>query len=265
MTDSRNTDPRKTDDALIIAYLTGQASAAEAIQFKSRIGVDVEFRDHVERLEHWLAPLGEDVDEIAPPDGLLNSIMNQLDGDDLPLRLDRPANDRAEAERNATVWRRFAIAASAIAVLSLAAHGVQLSGRSGLSKVAEAPSASETDTWAEANEAQRYMALLSGETPSPLVAIIYNPTTGEVVARMSNVDIPSDGDLQLWLIRDGASAPLSLGLLDRINDGQSVLSIPASLNAQTDILALSLEVKGGSPSAGPEGPVLYTGAVSALN
>jgi anti-sigma-K factor RskA len=153
------------------------------------------------------------------------------------------ANDRGPVN----FWRSVAIAASLIAVVSLGSHAV----------IGDAP--------VEQADSQRYLALLSGESPSPLVAIVYNPLTGEVVARLSNVELPDDGDFQLWLIRDGATAPVSLGLLDRTDQGQVELSIPQTLTSTTDLLALSLEAKGGSRSAGPEGPVLYTGRVSALN
>jgi len=241
-------DHPKNDEALIIAYLTGQASETELIQFKARIGVDADFRNQVEKLESWLAPLNGETDEVTPPKGLLESIMLEIDdqvasasAQSMPLPI--PANDTGQIQ----FWRRLAIAASAVAVLSLGSHWF----------IGADP--------IQADEHQRYMALLSGDTSSPLVAIVYDPKTGQVVARLSNVDIPDDGDLQLWLIRDGAPAPVSLGLLDRTDQGRVELLIPEDLRTQTDTLALSLEAKGGSQSAGPEGPVLYTGAVSALD
>lgn len=243
--------PPNPNDALIIAYLTGQASDVEVIQFQARVGADPAFRDQVERLEAWLAPMNGEADDVAPPAGLLGSIMADIDdtnaaGLSSPTGPDeRPiaANDSGPLR----FWRSAAIAASMIAVLSLGSHAF----------IGNAPAQSSDDP--------RYWALLSGQTPSPLVAIVYNPLTGEVVARLSNVDVPDDGDLQLWLIRDGDAAPVSLGLLERTSDGPVALSIPEELRTRTDTLALSLEVKGGSRSAGPEGPVLYTGRVSALN
>lgn len=240
--------PPKNNDALIIAYLTGQASEAEIVQFKARIGVDSDFRNQVERLESWLAPLNRDVEDVTPPEGLLESIMSDIHDQEtgtpaqsMPLPI--PANDTGHVQ----FWKRLAIAASAVAVLSLGSHWF----------IRTNP--------VQVDEQQRYMALLSGDTPSPLVAIVYDPRTGQVVARLSNVDVPDDGDLQLWLIREGAPAPVSLGLLDRTDQGRVELVIPEDLKAQTDTLALSLEAKGGSRSSGPEGPVLYTGAVSALD
>ena len=109
------------------------------------------------------------------------------------------------------------------------------------------------------------MALLSGEESPPLVAIIYNPETHEIVAKLSNVNVPEDGDLQLWLIREGKDGPVSLGVMEEANEDQSVsFAVPENLQDGTDILAISLEQKGGSKSAGPEGPVLYTGAIGTI-
>lgn len=253
--------PPNNSEALIIAYLTGQASDAETVQFQTRIGTDSEFQDQVERLEAWLAPLNLETEEMSPPEGLLASIMSDIATLEtaaptpyvapVPSQpsLPKPANDRSSIQ----MWRGLAVAASAIAVLSLGSHWIPTADPI---QIAKTP---------ESQDDQRYLALLSGETATPLVAIVYNPLTGEVVARLSNVDVPDDGDLQLWLIRDGAAAPVSLGVLDRTTQGSVAISIPEALTVQTDLLAVSLEVKGGSRSAGPEGPVLYTGRVSALN
>jgi anti-sigma-K factor RskA len=252
--------PPNNSEALIIAYLTGQASEAETVQFQTRIGTDSEFQDQVERLEAWLAPLNLETEDMSPPEGLLASIMSDIETLETAtptpyvapvssqLSLPKHANDRDPIQ----MWRGLAIAASAVAVLSLGSHWIPTSDPI---QIAQAP---------QTNGDQRYLALLSGETASPLVAIVYNPLTGEVVARFSNVDVPDDGDLQLWLIRDGAAAPVSLGVLERTTQGAVELSIPEALTMQTDLLAVSLEAKGGSRSAGPEGPVLYTGRVSAL-
>lgn len=256
------TDQTRRDEALIIAYLTGQASEAESLQFRARIANDPEFASQVEELEIWLAPLDQDIEETELPDNLLDQIMDTIAADavtetsapDLPPP---PANDTSDDMGTLRVWRAVAIAASLIAIASIGLHLVPTEPGPDYAKqpvVQPEPLAPP----------QSLLALLSGESPSPLVAIVYNPETGQVVARLSNVDIPEDGDLQLWLIRDGEPAPVSLGLLERTDSGQIEIESPASLNADTDILAVSLEALGGSRSAGPEGPVLFTGAVSQL-
>lgn len=238
-----NTHP-EPNNALIIAYLTGQATDAEITKFRTLIDIDPDFLSQVERLEAWLAPLDSDIDEVVPPAGLLEAIMLEIEADEKSnIKPPIAANDTHPVR----FWRAIAIAASAIAVISLGSHWVIDE---------QAPTQTDQD---------RYLALLSGDTASPLVAIVYDPTTGQVVARLSNVEIPDDGDLELWLIREGSEGPVSLGLLERTDQDKVEFSIPESLNAQTDLLAVSLEARGGSKSAGPEGPVLYTGGVSALD
>lgn len=258
------TDQTRRDEALIIAYLTGQASEAESIQFQARIANDSDFSAKVEELENWLAPLDEDIEEPDLPDDLLGQIMERIEADSRPSSPSSPNTNApastvtpANDNRSLHLWRTVAIAASLIAITSVGLHFVPGTDQP---KYVEQPVVQPA-----ANDApQSLLALLSGETPSPLVAIIYNPETGQVVARLSNVDIPDDGDLQLWLIRDGAAAPVSLGLLERTEDGQVEIDIPETLSPGTDTLAISLEALGGSRSAGPEGPVLYTGAVAQL-
>ena len=255
-----STRPDIQDDALIIAYLTGQATEAEGEEFQRRIAADPEFSTLVDELETWLAPLDEEITEVAPPEGLLGQIMNDISGSETvksPAASTPASAPALAANDNAALkmWRATAIAASLIAIAAVALH---------LIPVGEP----DTEAYVEQDQVQpggsSLLALLSDDTPSPLVAIIYNPETGQVVARLSNVEVPDDGDLQLWLIRDGAPGPVSLGLLERAEDGTVEIESPADLNPGTDILAVSLEALGGSRSAGPEGPVLYTGAVTPI-
>ena len=250
------TDPTFQDDALAIAYLTGQATEAEAEEFTKRIGSDPEFASLVDELEDWLAPLEDDVVGVTPPQGLLDQIMGEITTvDDANPSVAPVAATAANDNRALKMWRATAIAASLIAIAAVALHVIP-----GTDPVPDTYVA-QTD---EQPGAASLLALLSGDAPSPLVAIIYNPETGQVVARLSNVEVPDDGDLQLWLIREGAPAPVSLGLLERTGDGAVEIESPADLNPGTDILAVSLEAIGGSKSAGPEGPVLFTGPVTPI-
>ena len=71
--------------------------------------------------------------------------------------------------------------------------------------------------------------------------------------------VPADRDLELWsLMRDDAR-PRSLGVLPM--EGRRM---KATLAPGTRLL-VSLEPKGGSPTGQPTGPVLYGGAMPAVN
>lgn len=68
-------------------------------------------------------------------------------------------------------------------------------------------------------------------------------------------------DAQLWIIRNGV--PHSIGLLDRT--GATRLMLPAAernLPTADEVLAVSIEPLGGSPTSTPTGPVVASGPLS---
>jgi len=251
-------------EALAIAYLTGQATPAEVSDYRERYANDPGFKEIVDDVETWLAPLKADVPDQTPPEGLLEDIMGEIarvEGEDASIPTPKtaspetkpfPANDGNLAGANDNSpgkWRALAITSSIVAFLAVGSHFIP----------------SNTSGVLPQSDTETLMALLSDASQPELMAIVYNPKTGKVVARLSNITVPDDADLQLWLIREGESAPVSLGVLNKVDEVDRIeLLAPLALNVGTDTLAVSLEEKGGSQSAGPEGPVLYTGAVSSL-
>jgi anti-sigma-K factor RskA len=238
------TDTKKHNEALAIAYLTGQASASQIDLYRKAYAEEAGFRETVRDIEVWLSPLNTDSVHRTPPSDLYDSIMAEImsDNSESAHKIVEAMNDNYAGR-----WKALAAAASIVAILAIGSHFI-------------GPSPAEP-----VSNQSRMMALLSGEESPPLVAIIYNPETHEIVAKLSNVSVPEDGDLQLWLIREGKAGPVSLGVMEEANEDQSVsFAVPENLQDGTDILAISLEQKGGSKSAGPEGPVLYTGAIGTI-
>ena len=76
-------------------------------------------------------------------------------------------------------------------------------------------------------------------------ALIVQPTAA--------ISVPSDKDLELWALPQGAIRPQSLGVFP-----PSGRQLTASLAPNTQLL-VSLEPKGGSPTGQPTGPVHYGG------
>jgi anti-sigma-K factor RskA len=73
-----------------------------------------------------------------------------------------------------------------------------------------------------------------------------------------------EGDrvLQMWALPPGAKAPTSLGLVPR-GSGTVRIDAPAVKPVAGMLIEISLEPPGGSPGAGPTGPVLFIGRLSA--
>ncbi|MEL7513775.1 MAG: anti-sigma factor [Pseudomonadota bacterium] len=73
----------------------------------------------------------------------------------------------------------------------------------------------------------------------------------------STGDVPSDRDLELWLIV-GETAPVSLGVFT------TELAIEIPDLGEGYVLAVSLEPKGGSTTGAPTGPVVAAGALEKI-
>lgn len=253
-------------EALAIAYLTGQASETEISEYQTLFKRDESFRALVREVELWLAPLNADMTEVDAPDGLLESILAEM----TPVTpisppqhsSQRPGGREAAVNDNsAGRWKALTAAACLVAAFSVGSHFVELGGK----KPQEIVDASDVIIAEQSAQANQLLAVLSDDSQPQLVAIVYDPKTGKIVAHLSNVVIPDDSDLELWLIRDGEAAPQSLGVMERASENKQMeFDIPTALSDGTDTLAISLERKGGSSTGAPEGPVLLTGGVSNL-
>lgn len=246
--------------ALAIAYVTGQASPTEIARYRELLATDAGFRAVVRDIEAWLAPLNCNVDDVEPPPGLLEVILSDIAVAEQERGLPHPANVAAPTPApirspRSNPWKPAALVASAVALLATAANFVDRPG-SAPASTADAPQGTEA-----------LMALLSDETAPELIAVVYTPSDGRVVAQFSNIDVPDGKSLQLWLLRDGADSPRSLGLLRPVQNStraeldstRAELAAPDDLRAGTDTLAVSLEDEGGSDSGAPQGPVLFSG------
>lgn len=70
--------------------------------------------------------------------------------------------------------------------------------------------------------------------------------------------VPDDRTLELWAI-DAAGTPRSLGLLGRDPERIPIQGATLDTLDRAQVLAISLEPRGGSPGPAPTGPVLYKG------
>lgn len=229
-------------ELLATAYLLGQATEDQAREFRDLERSDPDFRQLVQDLSGWLAPLGSEAPEEEPPPGMLDDILAEIDRQEGPSGMPSATSRKTVSPG---LWRPAAIAASVIAAIAVGAHFV--------------PAAPAE------REARELIALLAAENAPGAIAIIYRPATGELTADFAAIPLPENAVWQLWRIRDGAPAPVSLGLLDdRSQPGRFELTFADVVLGPSDTVAISLEPVGGSTQPGPSGPVLFASTVSEL-
>lgn len=83
------------------------------------------------------------------------------------------------------------------------------------------------------------------------------------IVRLTDYSSDINHDYELWMIPKDGSNPISLGVLITKADGSTYSYAGDQIDlAQASALAVSYEQLGGSPSALPEGPVVFVGALS---
>jgi anti-sigma-K factor RskA len=106
----------------------------------------------------------------------------------------------------------------------------------------------------------RYVSVLHDDKATPTMLVMYDPKHSMLmVRRMEGYRAEPDKSLQLWAVPP-SGAPKSLGVLPE----QSVMQMPAPepMVAQSPLLAITVEPKGGVPEGMPAtGPVIWKGAV----
>jgi len=93
-----------------------------------------------------------------------------------------------------------------------------------------------------------------------VMAVSAQRTSDRMTVKMLDTSIAVPGkSLELWAVPPGG-APRSLGLVAVREKDTLLLKAKADQSlGDAAILAVSLEPSGGSPTASPTGPVLYTG------
>ncbi|HMA13394.1 MAG TPA: anti-sigma factor [Kiloniellaceae bacterium] len=184
-----------------------------------------------------LAPLALAAPLAEPPVNMFERIERGLDGEAETVKIIQLA------ERRARRWRAVAVGAGAVAACLAAWIAVAPLGR-------VAPPAAT---------AQAYLALVTpegGGGPAMIVEVRFDDVgapTGTVIIQPLHVDAPEGRVLELWRIPPG-QAPQSVGLVDP--------NQPTRLNvaaAPGDIMAITVEPPGGSPTGTPSGAPILTG------
>ncbi|PAX06853.1 anti-sigma factor [Sphingomonas lenta] len=226
-------------------FALGVLDGPERAQALRLLVADPGFAREVERWrEHfavWFAEFGE----VEPDPGLEERILGALPGG--------AAND--DAGRAVRLWRAVAGGASLAAAGLLAALLLQPERAAPPAPPRPAPAApaplvAALDPTPDAG----------GTLDAPLAAV-FDRATGTLTLA-SAVDVPAGRAAELWTIA-GDGVPRSLGVL---GTGNRLTVRPEARGrlAAGVVLAVSVEPPGGSPTGSPTGPVVATGALSAV-
>ena len=156
--------------------------------------------------------------------------------------------------RSLLLWRGAA-AAGALAAMVAVVVGVQVNG--GL-RAATGAQIAELRQQLQATPQIQYVAVLADDKAAASMLVTFDPKNNQLVLqRVGGFQEGADKSLQLWALPP-AGGPRSLGVLGQ----EKLLNLTAGEAdvRQVPALAISLEPKGGVPSAGgPTGPVLFKG------
>lgn len=237
-------DPRRRA-ALAAEYALGTLRGPAKRRFERLLHDDFTLREEVQRWENDLyPPLLEALPEQPPPERVWKTVNRQIRPD---------AVSRAKTKRSASgglwqsigFWRGWAALASA-ALLVLVLY-----------QPLEQPDL--------ARKQPTHVAVLTDSANRPAWLVQVNDERTRLrVQTLHAQQREADRSFELWLLPDGERGPVSLGLLPAGGAAELALRPSArQLLSSATGMAVSLEPAGGSPEAGPTGPVLYQGPLAA--
>jgi len=211
------------DDALVAEYVLHLLDDAERQAFEARLATDRDLRTLVYEWEARLVPLADDVAEVPPPASARARLLSAIE-------------EKTASYRASVIWSWIVGGVAAAGVLAFLLFGDAF--RPDLTPAFQAELASD----------DRSLVILAGVIPSTHEIVIDRIAGG-----------PPEGRIhELWLIAEGADAPISLGLLD--SEGTTRIRVPDEIapGVRTGTIAISEEPPGGSPIGVPTGPVVAT-------
>ncbi len=229
-------DPAPGDRDLDAAeYVLGLLPPDQARAIETLAAQDPAVAASIVAWQNRLSPLASVIPPQFPPPELWQHLALATGLQRVSLR--RPAPRRSAAEkawRSPALWRTTTAGALALAA--------------GLAFVVLIPKP----------PAEPLLAALSPQGSPGVVFLVRVGERGQTtVIAVGRLSIPIDRSLELWAVREGAAAPVSLGLLP----GGGRIRLRAAVSAGTRLL-VSQEPTGGSPTGAPTGPVVYAGLLT---
>ena len=224
------------DDSLLAAeYALGLLDKARAAEFEQRLQNEPELRSYFLSWSEHFAALYNEVREVTPPSSLKPRIQKRLFTSSIP--------DVEQTQPKSSPWFRPVAWISSLLLVALLGFFFYQS--------------QQTLFQAE------YTASLETADQSLQVTANYDETRN--LLRVSAIKaIPATGrTYELWLIA-GDNPPVSLGVVENINNKDVALTEELAAVIVGSTLAISDEPVGGSPTGSPTGEVLTTATVTKL-
>lgn len=226
-------DDHNDDVALAGEYALHLLDAEARRAFEERLNNEPALRILVSEWDAHFIVLSDEITPVTPPAMMKTRIEDVL----FP--------DAAQAPSGFSLWRAFLGAGFAAAL--------------GLAVLVALPPANLPDPFTPS-----FTAELAAEDQSLVILASYAADTGVLRIDRQTGEARPGRVLELWLIAEGATAPVSLGVLP--TDPATDITLPAVLvdAIAGGTLAISDEPIGGSTTGAPTGDVLAAGVVVSI-
>ncbi len=230
----------EADDVIAAEYVLRLLPEDAHQRAEARIAVDGRFRARVAGWAEHFASLADTVAPVAPPAPVRRSLDRFATAE--AARRPRP-RPRPRGFGHALGWIAGGLvaAAASLVILSVALPRV------------EPPYGGPF-----------YQTTLSGPGADLVVEALFDPRANLLSVERQTGEARADRVLQLWLIPEGAEAPVSLGVLPETRLSQTTLSPDLAAALPGGTLAISDEPPGGSPTGAPTGDVVATGRIGTI-
>ena len=225
--------------ALAAEYVLGTLQGRARRRFEKLASEDARLRQIISSWEQKLGSLSEGVVPVDVPEHVWASIQKRLGFDLMP---------KARSGMLSTFWNSLMLWRSLATVATIALMF-----------------AAYLNLFAPKLVVNQYIAVLQTEQQQASWLIKSDLQNKRMIVHIVNEQtIPIGKAFELWMIKEG-DKPISLGLISP--DKQ--LNLPLSDELldkikQANVMAVSIEPAGGSPTGQPTGPVPYTGKVTQL-
>lgn len=235
------------EDLRYAEYVLGVLDADARAAVEREMAADPHAAAEVERWQHYLLPLAEDILDVTPPHQAWTRILDRIGLAQLPRRTTH-ARERHGWWNNLALWRGFAFGSGIVAAACIIALIVLPRTR-----MAQ-PVAS----------ALAYMASTITQTDGQVGWTATMDVTHDrmIVVPAKPQPLPPGRAPELWLIPAGQK-PIAIGMID--THAPTTITLDKALVARigpTAALAVSIEPPSGSPTGQPTGPVIGKGSIS---